>query len=308
MNRFRSLMINPKYTIMRGLARFSFFRNTVVVLRKLLTYKKSQRLEEDLVSNLHKSIFKTEGYKEKIRELKTKGSSLGLYLPKEYTNKLLEFSAINKLYAYREEKLGFDLDDRLKAEEKIGKEILLAQYFNVLKDCPTVKKIIEDPLVKLIALKYLESPPCFLGVNLWWTFPTTPDPAVQKKNAHFFHRDIDDFKFLKFFFYLTDVEKNDGAHWLVLNSHRIPPHIKFKDRFLTRRFTDEEIFAFYPNSDIKEIIGNKSTGFVEDTLSVHKGATPAKNPRLLLQFQFGLFNFLPENNDYRDPKSLEDII
>jgi hypothetical protein len=143
-----------------------------------------------------------------------------------------------------------------------------------------------------------------MGCNLWWTYPITPDRQDQLKHAHYFHRDIDDFKFLKFFFYLTDVEPGDGGHWLVSGSHRKAPHIRSKDYFLTRRFEDAEIASYYPRSSLLEIVGPRGLGFAEDTLCVHKAASPSRHPRLLLHLQFALFDF-GVGSDERRPDQLQ---
>ena len=194
----------------------------------------------------------------------------------------------------------FPSQNRKEAEKVLGREILLAQYFNALENCEAIQDIAADPVLNWIALKYLGCVPKFLGVNLWWTYPTTPNKADQLKHAHYFHRDIDDFKFLKFFFYLTEVERDDGGHWIVAKSHKKAPHIRTKDRFITRRFEDDEIVEYYGSENIIEVIGQAGTGFSEDTLCVHKAATPSNNPRLILQLQFGLFNLVPRDDRRSD--------
>jgi hypothetical protein len=201
------------------------------------------------------------------------------------------------VYAFRDPRLGFLPHDRQKAESILGKKILLAQYFNAQKNCPVINKIALDPLLNWIALNYIGCVPRYLGATLWWTYPVKAERSEQLKHAQFFHRDIDDFKFLKFFFYLTDVEAGDGAHWLVSGSHKKAPHVRVKDRFVTRRFEDGEIEDYYNKTDIIEVCGVKGLGFAEDTLSVHKAASPTRNPRLVLQLQFGMFNFVPENDN-----------
>lgn len=293
---------------MRGPARFSFFRSFVTALRSVFLHFKTRRYEKELLAELDKSIFRDVDHEKFLNDLRRNGCSFGLRLPENYAKEIIEYAEKNELYAFRKGNLGFKLSERKEAELKLNQEILLAQYFNVYKTNTTVKKIANDPFLKLIALKYLKSVPKFLGVNLWWTFPVTPSPSVQKKHAHFFHRDIDDFKFLKFFFYLTDVKEDDGAHWLVLKSHKHPPHIALRDFFFTRRFTDQEISNYYEEGQIKEVTAPKYTGFAEDTLCVHKAATPKKDPRLILHIQFGLFNFVPKENDERELSTLQRIL
>jgi hypothetical protein len=99
------------------------------------------------------------------------------------------------------------------------------------------------------------------------------------------------------------VNSGDGAHWLVAGSHARAPHMKFKDYFLTRRFTDSEIVGFYGRPKMIEVVGQKGAGFAEDTLCVHKAASPSKMPRLILQLQFALFD-LGIGDDRRDPSQL----
>ena len=49
------------------------------------------------------------------------------------------------------------------------------------------------------------------------------------------------------------------------------------------------------------------TGFAENTLCVHKGMTPTRAPRLLLQLQFALYDY-GVMHDRRDPATLRRLI
>jgi hypothetical protein len=60
---------------------------------------------------------------------------------------------------------------------------------------------------------------------------------------------------------------------------------------IIRRYTDDEITSFYPADRIVDIGGGAGEGFAEDTFCIHKGNSPFENPRLLLQFQFTLFDY-----------------
>jgi hypothetical protein len=216
-------------------------RKLVTVAKGWLGLSKTLRHRRELMASIRNSFFADIRLDEYMRNLNASGCGFGLRLPNDIVEEIRAYSESNPAYAFRDPKLGFLLQDRRQAEDLLGREILLAQYFNAQEECPAISRIAEDPLLKLIALNYLGSIPKYLGVNLWWTFPVTPNRVDQEKYAHFFHRDIDDFKFLKFFFYLTDVEKGDGGHWLVAGSHRKAPHIRFWDRWKTRRFDDLEI-------------------------------------------------------------------
>lgn len=299
----KSIIEKPGYTLMRGPARFKFARNIVSKSKASIQHKNFLEHKKKLESNFQKSLFREIDLEKLLVDMELNGCAFGLKLPRIEVEEILKYSKENPSFAYRDEKLGFYIDNKSSLEKDLGQEIMLSQYFNVQKSCKSVEKIVNDPVINWIALNYLGVKPEFLGCNLWWTFPVEPNPNLQKKHAHFFHRDIDDFKFLKFFFYITEVTKDDGAHWVVKGSHQIAPIFKLKDYFLTRRYTDEEVANFYGEDNLIEVVGAAGDGFAEDTLCVHKGATPKKNPRLLLQLQFGLFRFVPEG-DKRDNSSL----
>jgi hypothetical protein len=158
-----------------------------------------------------------------------------------------------------------------------------------------------------IAAEYLKSMPVFVGTNLWWTFAVNALEEDRDKHAHLYHRDVDDFRFLKLFFYLTNVEPGDGAHVCVVASHIRPPSIRFGDKWNIRRYSDAEVRAFYPNEQIVEICGTAGTGFAENTLCVHKGLTPKTDHRLILQLQFGLFDY-QVMHDIREPSLLSSVV
>ncbi len=149
----------------------------------------------------------------------------------------------------------------------------------------------------------LGSVPTHVGTNLWWTFPVKPLEADKSLHAHLFHRDVDDFHFFKFFFYLTPVKPGDGAHVCVFASHQNPPSFRFGDKWNLRRYSDSEIDGNYRKEEIVEICGPAGTGFAENTLCIHKGLTPTMDGRLLIQIQFALFDY-GSMHDRRSPSSM----
>lgn len=297
MSLIKSLVETPGYTLMRGPARFGSVRDLVTATRRWSGGRDASKLEATLQERMTESPFAGSDADEFVAQLNRDGCAFGLQLPADDLAEIRNFADDNTAYAFRDPAMGFHPDNVKAAERALSDEILLSQYFNVQRNCSVVERLARDPWLNLVALRYIGSVPRFAGVNLWWTYPVTPNRQAQMKHAHVFHRDIDDFKFLKFFFYITDVESGDGGHWLVAGSHRKSPHLQFKDRFVTRRFEDDEIADYYQGQEVLEITGQAGTGFAEDTLCVHKGSTPVKEPRLILQLQFGLFGLIPENDE-----------
>lgn len=150
---------------------------------------------------------------------------------------------------------------------------------DILQDT-AVQDIVFDTGLYAIASTYLGCEPILDIVTMWWSAPFNNEGTAQA--AQMYHFDMDRFKFIKFFFYLTDVHTDNGPHCYVRNSHvRIPAQVR-KDR----RIRDEELTNFYPAEDIKEFTGKRGTILAVDTRGLHKGKPLVRDNRLLFQLQF----------------------
>jgi hypothetical protein len=307
LGKLAALRDNPRFTSMRGVARFGAARAIVRRARRVSQARRLESFVDEHERALGSSIFPAIDPSAMAEDLRRDGVAFGLRLPETVVDEVLTYATASPCYADREPTLGFGLDGRLRAEAALGKPILLAQYFNTERDCPAIATVGSDPLLQLIAGRYLGSPPKLVGVDLWWTFPVDATAEDRHRHAHLFHRDVDDFAFIKFFFYLTDVGPADGPHVCVRGSHRTPPLVTWRDRFRLRRYTDGEIASLYPAADVLTIEGKAGVGFAEDTLCVHKGTTPGGNPRLLLQFEFALFDY-GVMHDRRDADALRVVV
>lgn len=143
-----------------------------------------------------------------------------------------------------------------------------------------VQSIAFDEGLRMIASNYLGCQPILDLATMWWSAPFGNKGTDQ--SAQMYHFDMDRFKFLKFFFYLTDVDTNSGPHCYIRNTHkRIPSTIR-KDR----RISDTELTNFFKAEDIMEFVGKKGTILAVDTRGLHKGKPLVDNARLLFQIQF----------------------
>lgn len=291
---------------MRGAARFGSVRALVAGTRSAVHDARTQEYLVDCERRVAESWFASLDRIDFVQRLREDGIAFGIRLPQTVVEEIRAWANQQPCYADRESALGFLINERSAAEQRLGKPILLAQYFNTITECPAISRLASDPVLRWVAASYLGSLPTFVGANLWWTFPVLAREADREKHAHVFHRDVDDFRFFKFFFYLTDVPTSEGAHVCVVASHRHPPQLKVGDRWNIRRYSDEEITSTYPSDLIREICGDAGTGFAENTLCIHKGSTPKHKARLLLQLQFALFDY-GAMHDRRAPQALAQI-
>jgi hypothetical protein len=301
---FRSLTGHPAYTLMRGVARFSSARRVVSGVRSLWHRNRAASYLAECESHISESPFSGLDRAEFVTKLRLDGAAFGLTLPADIVSDIHSWAAASICYADRSEILGFGLSKKPEAERTLGKPILLAQYYNSADECPSIVRLKSDPVLRWIACAFLESVPEFIGANVWWTFPVKALAEDRETHAHLFHRDVDDFRFFKFFFYLTDVAHGEGAHVCVLGSHRRPPITRISDHWDVRRYGDTEIQRAYANDRILEICGPAGTGFAENTLCIHKGLTPLSVGRLMFQLQFALFDY-GVAHDRRDPARLK---
>jgi len=142
-----------------------------------------------------------------------------------------------------------------------------------------------DPSLLAVAQAYLGCRPILDIVAFWWhtAFSDQPDEEA----AQFYHFDMDRLKWLKFFFYVTDVTPENGPHCFVAGSQRtggIPEPILRKGY---QRLTDEEVKAAFPDSrDFIEFTAPRGTIIAEDTRGLHKGKHVRSGDRLVFQLEF----------------------
>lgn len=211
-------------------------------------------------------------------------TSLGLALSEEQINSIKE--KLKNMKCYDTGKVDTPVVDL----NHVNQNVQLAHYKREdLVEIPEIVAIANDSRVLNVVSRYLGVKPTISNVNCWWSF----GDRVAAKDAQFYHRDLDDYKFIKMFFYLTDVNVDSGPHIYVKKSHKINKLLEL------RRFSDEEVKIAFDNKDIITLIEPKGSCFIEDTYGIHKGQLPLKGNRLLLQVQY---SYLPLHVETYVPK------
>lgn len=147
----------------------------------------------------------------------------------------------------------------------------------------TVQKLVSDPVILEIAQSYLGTLPVLDFVVMWWhTKSNNPD----KEAAQYFHFDMDRLRWIKFFFYITDVGPDNGPHIFVPGSHAdngLPFGLR-KNGYT--RLEDAQVAHHFAEDSWKKFVGPKGSMIVEDTRGLHKGKHVASGDRLVFQIQF----------------------
>ncbi len=101
----------------------------------------------------------------------------------------------------------------------------------------------------------------------------------------YYHFDMDRPRWLKFFFYLTDVGPENGPHCFIRGSHRTGG---IAHELLERgyaRLDDADVARHYPSADHISFTGKKGTIIAEDTRGLHKGQHVLHGDRLVFQLE-----------------------
>ncbi len=107
-------------------------------------------------------------------------------------------------------------------------------YFDaeLVVQTPHIFEIVNNPVVLGAVARVLGAKPTISYMAVWWSLPAGDGTAQQAEN---FHRDFDDWRFVKYIVYLTDVDEDSGPHIFIPGSHK-------QNKLLPiRRYTAEEI-------------------------------------------------------------------
>ena len=143
---------------------------------------------------------------------------------------------------------------------------------------------------RLLALVggWMQAKPTAL-VSAWWSSAA----GGEAEQAEFFHRDKDDWRFIKLFVYLTDVTDDTGPHVYIPTSHR-HRGLAFRQQ---RRYSDEEVAAVFDPAATVVLTGRAGTAVLENTFGLHKGLPVKSGVRLMFQVTYSLFplKYAPAN-------------
>jgi hypothetical protein len=276
---------NPAFFLMRKTARLEIVRDIVSLLGQL--NRRIDPIEPSSSPALlaSPSLFSLVNVSEAVAHLKQAGYYAGLNLPQSTVQAILNYAQTQPCYGDRSSYYKFYIDQRVEAEASFSRQFLLASYMG--DPCLAMTQIINDAKLTAIAAQYFGSEPILVGSELLWSFPVQSNSAQRLKAAQVMHYDIDDYQCLKFFFYLTDVDENSGAHACIAKTHR---NKKLLHQLMGQRcskIADEKLIAEYGGeAEVVTFCGQAGFGFVEDPFCFHRGNPVKQKARLMLQVEY----------------------
>lgn len=200
---------HPDWFLMFVFGRIQMVRSYVLLTSKqplVEIFERSTYFEELNVDNVVEMLRKDALY-------------LGINLPKAILEELLEFSKGTIYLGNGNPQFCFSLAEKEKQELKYEKKFITGYNFNSSAMSPVIKKLENDYKLWEIAAKYLERSPVLIGSQIWWTFANEEVVDERMQGMFRFHYDLEDYRFIKFMFYLTDVDLFSSPHIYVKGSH-----------------------------------------------------------------------------------------
>ncbi|MBA3924544.1 MAG: hypothetical protein H0X31_23725 [Nostocaceae cyanobacterium] len=227
---------------MRKIGRFS-------AARSLMSFFRTRPSKSYELSTNEQSFFPDINVDAIVESLEKNALFLGISLPENIVQEISDFAMSTTCYGNRKTEFGFYYPEYEQVQAKHTQTILVGAYYNTAAQCAVIKKLESDPTLLAITAKYLDAEPVHLGTSLWWSFPTSARPAQQAKAAQRFHFDLDDYRFLKFLFYLTDVDEFSGPHICICGSHKKQ---NFLHQLLRGRSSEKDIVDYYGAENVRE--------------------------------------------------------
>jgi hypothetical protein len=219
----------------------------------------------------------------------------GLQLRSEVVEQLLAFSSAATCFGNGKPDLPFRYRDKAIAEQRSAQTFRTATYNQALHASPVIQSLSTAPKMLAIARRYLRTEPVLIGARMWWSFAASADLKQQMEDGQGFHYDIDGYRALAFFFYLTDVGLSNGPHLYIRGSHSQKSLRHLLSIYKGR--DDAEIERYYGPERQVVLCGPAGFGFAEDIFGFHKGLHPKSGDRLILQVRYGIRNYGTGAND-----------
>jgi hypothetical protein len=223
-----------------------------------------------------------------VDALRTNGLFVGLKLPPSIHQAISAFARETPCFGNFDRRLELRADDHAEAEKRFGRTILSGHHFERVMDCDAALAVQRDPLLLRIAKHYLGGQAQLITTRIWWSFPTqsASEADMNLASQDKYHFDLDDWRMLKFFFYLNDVDEGCGPHVYVRGSHNRRA-LKHQLTLLVGHPADD-VLQVYGKDSAVTLTGEAGLGFVEDPFGFHMGTVAKTSPRLMMEVGFGV--------------------
>ncbi len=285
LGRLARQLLHGRFYVLFG--RFYSFRRAYRFLQRQIQRLNPTYFERRLALHDH-SVFDGAVADTLSENLRRTGLGVGLRLPRALVEDIQDFAA--KTPCGRPD-FNDEPDNRFlignveNGRLPDGRPVILANVGDPLR-CDAVRTIMKDPMLIDIVRRYTGCWPTRTACRLWWSLCAAEEVQRELRSIHHsfnYHYDVAGYNFTYAFFYLSDVDRDSGAHAVIANSHKNRP----LSMLLSSRFrSDGEVLGYFGEGSVKIIDGTAGYGFVEDASCFHKAILPRQANRLMLQIRY----------------------
>ena len=170
-----------------------------------------------------------------------------------------------------------------RGEEYIGSQANITYVRDVLINCPTLSDVALSDIVIDIAAGFYGCPGLLTSLYLMKNFAN----GLPISGFNHFHCDYQADRFIKFFAYLNDVDKDGGPFCYVRGSHRHKPRVWRRKYF----WDEDDIEKFYGRDAIEYLTANVGDLIVADVTGFHRAFKARHTSRHMMMVNTGLHEF-----------------
>jgi len=255
-----------------------------------LAYGAARRLLERGVvaeQNGIPTLFPDRNVSEIVETISEEAVFVGLNLPAYIVSEIDAFARSEPLHAsYDPNGPTFRYSEVARGKAPDGRSVPVAGIHKPTR-CPAVQAIVDDPVLQAIVRTYLGHEPRKVMTIINWSFAADFTQEERRRLKHQnvldYHYDVEGYNFVYANFYITDSDRNSGAHVMMRRSHNRKPL-----RMLLGSASASEASVRKQFGIENEIMieGKAGTGFVQDTSCYHRATPPTQRDRLMLAVRF----------------------
>jgi hypothetical protein len=255
-----------------------------------LAYGGARRLMNGRVSiqvNGRSTLFPDADVSEIVKAIHTDAVFVGLDLPAHIVGEIDSFARSEPLHAhYDPTGPTFRYPEVVRGIAPGGRRVAIGGVREPIR-CPAVQAIINDPVLRAIVRTYLGHEPREVMTIINWSFASNFSEEARRQLGQQavldYHYDIAGYNFVYANFYISDCDRNSGAHVMMKRSHNRKPL-----RMLLNSAAASEVSVRKQFGIENEIMieGKAGTGFIQDTSCYHRATAPTHRDRLMLAIRF----------------------
>jgi hypothetical protein len=218
-----------------------------------------------------------------VADLRTHGFHAGLKLPARLVDQLTLHAEQSRCFRLLRDPERFLIGDVKNEQSPQGGIIAVADVEE--PNCPAALQVAGDATLVGIVRGYLGYQPSRVAIRLYWSPTADLSDKERRWNGQTidYHYDIERAPTLYVYFYLSDVDRGQGAHVVVAGSHGAKP---LRLKWASTRQREAVVLRRYGGDRVVALEGEAGFGFLEDPACFHKVLPPARSHRLMLQLRY----------------------